>query len=322
MTNAETAQGEERAKDSANYIVMIGYGPVGRATVALLHARGTRVRVAQRSRPADLPDGVGFTTCDVLDADSVRAAVAGAAQVAVAIGFEYAGAVWSRDWPVAMRNLLDACAAAGARMVFLDNLYMYGPQTAPLVETMALSDHGRKPAARAAITRMWQDDGRVRVAALRAPDFYGPGVLLSHIGETGLAAIARGKAAMFVFNPDQPHDYAYVPDIGRAMVSLLDADDADFGQAWHMPCAPSLSTRQILALGARHAGVDLKLTTIPRLILPLLARFVPFVRELSEMRFQWDRPYRVDTAKWRARFWSDATPFEQGVAATMASFRQ
>lgn len=301
-------------------IIMIGYGPVGRATVDLLHARGTPVRVAQRSRPADLPIGVGFTRCDVLDAASVRDAVAGAAQVAVAIGFDYTGTVWSRDWPVAMRNLLDACAAAGARMVFLDNLYMYGPQTGPLVETMALSADGRKPAARAAITRMWLDDERVKVAALRAPDFYGPGVLLSHIGETGLAAIARGKAAMFLFNPDQPHDYAYVPDIGRAMVSLLDADDADFDQPWHMPCAPTLSTRRILALGARHAGVGLKLTTVPQMLLPLIARFVPFVRELHEMRFQWDRPYHVDAAKWRARFWSDVTPFEQGVAATMASF--
>lgn len=302
-------------------ILMIGYGPVGRATVALLHARGTRVRVAQRSRPVDLPDGVGFTHCDVLDAASVAAAVAGAAQVAVAIGFEYTGGVWEGVWPVAMRNLLDACAGVGARMVFLDNLYMYGPQTAPLVETMKLSDHGRKPRARAAITRIWQDDRRVKVAALRAPDFYGPGVLLSHVGETGLAAIARGKAAMFAFNPDQPHDYAYVPDIGRAMVSLLDADDSAFDQAWHMPCAPTLSTRQILALGAKHASVKLRLQTVPGWLLPLLVPFVSFLRELREMRFQWDRPYRVDASKWRARFWSDVTPFDEGVAATIASFK-
>ena len=303
-------------------ILMIGFGPVGRATVERLLARGTPVRVAQRSRPADLPDGVAFTPCDVLDAASVAAAVEGAAQVAVAIGFEYTGAVWETRWPVAMRNLLDACAAEGARMVFFDNLYMYGPQTAPLVETMPLSDHRRKPSARAAITRLWQADRRVKVAALRAPDFYGPGVLLSHIGETGLAAIARGKAAIFVFPPDQPHDYAYIPDIGRAMVSLLDADDDAFGQAWHMPCAPTLTSRQILALGAKHAGVKLRLNAIPAWLLPLIAPFVTFLRELYEMRFQWDRPYYVDATKWKARFWSDVTPFDEGVAATIASFRE
>ena len=301
-------------------ILMIGYGPVGRATVAALRAAGRTVRVAQRSRPADLPGDVPFVPCDVLDPASLNAAVAGARQVAVAIGFDYSGDVWERVWPVAMRNLLDACAAANARMVFLDNLYMYGPQRDPLVETMSLTDHGRKPAARARITRLWQDDKRVKVAALRAPDFYGPGVLLSHIGETGLAAIARGKAAMFVFSPDQPHDYAYVPDIGRAMVTLLDADDDAFGQAWHMPCAPTRTTREILAIGAATVGGPLRLRTIPRPLLAMIVPFVSFLRELNEMRFQWDRPYRVDASKWRRRFWSDVTPYEAGVAATIASF--
>ena len=301
-------------------ILMIGYGPVGRATVALLQARGTPVRVAQRSRPSDMPEGVAFTHCDVLDAASIRAAVKGAGQVAVAIGFDYTGKVWGRTWPIAMRNLLDACAEEGARMVFLDNLYMYGPQRAPLVETMPLSTHGRKPAARSKITRMWQDDDHVKTAALRAPDFYGPGVLLSHIGETGLAAIARGKPAMFVFSPDQPHDFAYVPDIGRAMVTLLDADDDAFGQAWHMPCAPTLTSRQILELGAAKAGVKLRLRTIPAFLRVMMAPFVSFLSELEEMRFQWDRPYRVDAGKWKTRFWSDVTPFYEGVAATVGSF--
>ncbi|MBY0519230.1 MAG: epimerase, partial [Sphingomonas sp.] len=131
-----------------------------------------------------------------------------------------------------------------------------------------------------------------------------------------------GKAAIFVFPPDQPQDYAYLPDIGRAMVSLLDADDDAFGQAWHMPCAPTLTSRQILALGAKHAGVKLRLNAIPAWLLPLIAPFVTFLRELYEMRFQWDRPYHVDATKWTRRFWSDVTPFDEGVAATIASFRE
>ncbi|MGL4314920.1 MAG: NAD-dependent epimerase/dehydratase family protein [Sphingomonas sp.] len=303
-------------------IVMLGYGPVGKETVALLRARGSKVRVAQRSRPVDLPADVPFTPCDVLDAASVRAAVAGAGQIAVAIGFAYTGRVWQRDWPVAMQNLLDACAAVGARMVFFDNLYMYGPQTAPLTEDMPLTKRGRKPSARAAITRLWMADDRVKVAALRAPDFYGPGVTLSHLGETGLAAVARGKLAMFTFSPDQPHDYAYVPDIGRAMVTLLDAGDDAYGQAWHVPCAPTLTSRQILAMGAAAAGVKLRLWPLSAPMRALLGPVMPFLREMGEMTFQWDRPYRVDAAKWRQRFWADVTPYGEGVAATIASFQR
>lgn len=300
-------------------IVILGYGPVGRATTARLLAQGRNVRVAQRTRPADLPDTVRFTRCDVGDAASVRDALAGASQVVVSIGFAYTGKVWEAQWPVAMQNLLDGCAAHGARMVFFDNLYMLGPQRAPLVETMPLTDHGRKPAVRAAITRMWQNDARVPVAALRAPDFYGPGVTLSHMGTTGLAALAGGKAAFMLFSPDQPHDYAYVPDIARAMVTLLDASDDAFGQAWHMPCAPTRTSRDILALGAAALGVALRLRAMPPLALDLLAPLVPMLREMREMRFQWDRPYHVDAAKWTTRFWSDVTPLEQGVTATVRS---
>ena len=304
----------------ADEIVVLGYGPVGRATAAQLLAQGRRVRVAQRSRPGDLPAGVAFTACDVLDAASVRATFAGAAQVAVAIGFAYVGKVWEHVWPIAMQNLLDGCAAHRARMVFLDNLYMVGPQHVPLVETMALTDLRRKPAARARITRMWQAETRVPVAALRAPDFYGPGVTLSHLGDTGLAALARGKAAIVLFSPDQPHDYAYVPDIGRAMATLLDADDHAFGRAWHMPCAPTRTSREVLALGAAALGVPLRLRTMPPFVLDLLAPAVPFLRELREMRFQWDRPYQVNASQWRQHFWSDVTPFETGVTATVQSF--
>ena len=305
-------------------MVVFGYGPVGRATTELLSRQGRKVRVAQRSRPADLPEGVTFVACDVLDAGQVMRAAAGADQVVVTIGFAYDGAVWGRSWPVAMANLLAACEAAGARMVFLDNLYMYGPQDAPLREDTPLTTYGVKPAVRAEITRQWMAAdaaGRVRVAALRAPDFYGPGVGLSHIGDVGFGAIVRNKRAVLIAPPDTPHEFAYVPDIARAIVSLLDATDDAFGQAWHMPSAPTLTPRQILALGARAIGVTPKISALPLWLLPALGLASPFLRGMAEMRFQWDRPYHVDAQKFARRFWSDVTPFEIGAAETARAFK-
>jgi hypothetical protein len=46
------------------------------------------------------------------------------------------------------------------------------------------------------------------------------------------------------------------------------------------------------------------------------------MREMAEMRFQWDRPYYVDARKFSAQFWSDATPFEVGAPAAALSFRK
>ena len=80
-------------------IGVIGYGAVGAATVERLAAAGRPVVVAQRQAPANLPPGVDFRRCDALDADSVRAAVAGLSQVVLAIGFPYVGALWREAWP-------------------------------------------------------------------------------------------------------------------------------------------------------------------------------------------------------------------------------
>ncbi|MFT4277766.1 MAG: NAD-dependent epimerase/dehydratase family protein [Rhodopseudomonas sp.] len=306
-------------------IVVLGYGPVGRATSGLLTTKGVAVRVAQRSRPADLPRGAVFQPCDVLDPASVASAVAGARQIVVAIGFPYVGEVWRASWPAAMQNVLAAAAAANARMVFVDNLYMYGPQHEPLREDMPLTDIGVKPAVRAAITRLWtaaSAAGQVRVAALRAPDFYGPGVGLSHLGDLAFGALAKGKRAMLIAPPDTPHDFAYVPDIARAVATLLDAPDDAFGQAWHMPSAPIRTPRQILELGARALGTPARIASLPQWLLPVVGTVSPMLREMTEMRFLWDRPYRVDARKFTSRFWSDVTPFEIGVAATALSFRE
>ena len=141
-------------------ITIFGYGRVGRATAARLMAEGREVIIAQRRAPPDLPKGATFAPSDALDRDAVVKAVRGAGQLVVAVGFAYSGVVWREAWPKAMANFVAACKATGARMVFIDNLYMYGPQSRPLVETMPLSDTGWKPAARSAATRIWMDGRR------------------------------------------------------------------------------------------------------------------------------------------------------------------
>jgi len=304
-------------------ILVIGYGPVGAATVAMLRARGQQVRVAQRRRPADLPSDVAFASCDVTDRASLSAAAQGAAEIVLAIGLPYSGPLWREAWPKIMANVVDAAAETGARVVFVDNLYMYGPQTEPLTETMPLSDHPLKPAARSAATRIWQAAsaaGRLRFAAVRGPDFYGPGVRLSVLGDASLGALARGKAALWINDADIPHDIAYVPDYARAVVSLLDAPDDAFGQAWHVPCAPIRAPRELLALAAKALDVPLRVRNLPFWALRPLSVFTPELSEFAEMRFQWDRPYRVDSSKFQARFWSDPTPFEVGMPAAARSF--
>lgn len=305
-------------------VTVFGYGPTGAATVEQLRARGTPVRLVQRRRPSTLPAGVDFMACDVLKPEDVKRAMAGASQAVVTIGFQYRASVWRAAWPKAMAALLSAAETTNARVVFIDNMYMYGPQEVALHEDLPLTSYGRKPAVRSEVTRMWRQaarEGRVRWAALRAPDFYGPGVRNSHMGDSGLVRVAQGKAAQVLMAPDMPHAFAYVPDIARAVVTLLDAPDDAFNQTWHVPCARAKSPREMLQIGADAAGVELKMMVMPTLMLRLLGVFAPMMRELIEMRFTWNRPYHVDAAKFARRFWSDATPLEVGIPAAMRSYR-
>ena len=297
--------------------VVFGAGAIGGLVARRLVARGDRVRVAQRNRSASLPNGVEFHRCDILDRASVESAVESSTQVVVAVGFPYDARVWRSAWPTAMTNVVEACARVQARIVFIDNLYQLGPQTEPRREDMPLTDRGEKPAILAEVTRIWMAASpRVRVAALRCTDFYGPGVDVSHIGASGFGRIARGKPALLLAPPDTPHDFAYAPDIARAAVTLLDAPDDAYGQAWNMPCAPTRTPREILRLGADALKVPLRIRAVPLWSLPMLGLFVRFMKEMADVGFTWDRPYVVDARKFEQRFWSDVTPFEVGAAAT------
>ncbi len=318
-----TAQ-DSVASSSFNPIPVIGYGALGREIVRQLRAAGRPVKVIQRRRPKDLPAGVEFASADTLDAAAIAAALAGAEAVICALGLPYQAKLWETGWPRSMQNILAACEAAGARLVFADNLYLYGPHDGPLTPDLPAVDYGIKPKARAEVTRLWQAAhaaGRVQVATVRSPDFYGPGVEQSVLGSASLMPLAAGKRAGLIGNADLPHDLAHVSDYARAVITLLDAPLDTYGQAWHVPTAPTRTLRQHLQMAADLAGVKLRLTVLPKWLAPLIGAFVPFVQEGIEMQFLFDRPYIVDAERFKQRFWSNVVPFERGLAETMASYR-
>lgn len=305
-------------------IIVIGYGAVGRAVVERLSQAGNHVIVIQRNRPDFLPDGAEFRACDVLDRDSIRKAVCGATSVICALGLPYSSKVWTRHWPVAMTNILSACEAARARLVIADNLYMYGPQNGPLTERLPLTGYGHKPRVRADITRLWRDahaQGRVETVSVRSPEFYGPNVGQSLLGSHTFGRIAQGKPALLMAAPDQPHDVAHVDDFARALITLMRAPSVDYGQAWHVPCAATLTLRDMLQIGADALTMPLKVQIMPGALIPLAKAVMPIVREIAEMAFLFDRPYRVDATKFSGRFWSNVVPLPSGIAQAALSFR-
>jgi nucleoside-diphosphate-sugar epimerase len=297
--------------------VVLGAGPVGLALVDELRRLGRAVRVVTRSGRADVPEGVELVQADIADPAQAARACRDATIVYGCVGLDYTG--WPERWPPMMAGMLAGAEAAGARFVFMDNLYMYGPVEEPMREDMPLTDYGRKPATRAAITRLWQEAhaaGRVPVVAVRASDFYGPRVRNAALGDLSFGRLMQDKSAQVLGDPDQPHSVAYVPDIARALVTLADAPLDAYGQAWHVPHAPARTVRELVEIFAHEVGRQAKLQTAPAFLLRLMGLFDPNAGEVVEMLYQWQRPFHVDDRKYRARFGGEATPFEQGIAAT------
>lgn len=305
-------------------IAVAGYGAVGRATVERLSTRGDQITVVQRRKPATLPANVRFVSGNIENSDEAQTALASSDVVVCAVGVPYVSKTYTTVWPVIMRNMLQACAKIGARFVFADNLYMYGPQTGPLTEDTPLTNYGKKPRVRAEITRQWQEahnNGQVRAVAVRAADFYGPDASTSVLSTYGVQRLLAGKAALAPYPPDNPHDFTYVPDFARALESLIDAPNDAYGQAWHVPDAPTRTLRDLMVQAAQLIGVKPRVTALSPIVSNILSLFRSDVRELKEMRFQWDRPYIVDSTKFSRRFWGDPTPFEMGLQATIEFYK-
>ena len=125
-----------------------------------------------------------------------------------------------------------------------------------------------------------------------------------------------GKPAECLGDPDQPHSYTYADDVARGLAALAGADDAT--GVWHLPTAPAEPTRALAGRIGEALGVPVELATMSPLLLHALGVFVRFMGELPEMAYQWQAPFVLDDAKFRARFGFGATPVADQVAATVA----
>jgi nucleoside-diphosphate-sugar epimerase len=299
---------------SASHVVL-GAGPVGRAVVAALASRGIEPAVVTRSGTS-VPRATG-RRADLTDPVRAVEAVAGAEVVFQCAQPAYHR--WPEEFPGLQARAVDAATSAGALLVVAENLYGYGPVHGPYTQDLPLAATTRKGAVRA---QMWRDleaahaAGRVRVVAGRASDFFGPGVVDSAVGQRFFGPLASGKVVRVAGDPDRLHTYTYVPDFGEALVRLSETPEA-WGQAWHVPNAPTITTRAFAEQAAAPAGTKLRLQGTPRWQLRLLGRFVPAIGETVEMLYEFDEDFVVDHTPYATLLGDHATPLDEALAATL-----
>jgi nucleoside-diphosphate-sugar epimerase len=297
--------------------VIVGRGPVGTATAELLTARGHRVRVLSRSG-GESTDAVEHRRVDAADTDALAAAAHGAAALYNAVNPAYHR--WATDWPPVASALLTAAERTGAVLVTMSNLYVYGAPTGPMGPGSPLAATDLKGRVRIA---MWREAlaaheaGRVRITEARAADFVGPQVPAAHSHLVRqLPALRRGRRAWVVGDPDALRSWAYLPDVA-ATLATLGTDERALGRAWHVPSAPPRSQRQALAdLAVALDAPPARVSRIPWAVLRGIALGSPVMREVVDVRHQFDREYVIDASATTATFGLTPTPWDEVVAAT------
>jgi nucleoside-diphosphate-sugar epimerase len=300
---------------------VLGTGPLGLAVARHLAARGDLVRAANRAGRADLPDSIEVVSANVAEAADATRACVGAAVVYHCANPPYAK--WPELHPPLMDAIIEAAAATGARLVFGDNLYAYGPVDGPLTEdlpSLARGPNGRTRARIAETLMRAHEAGRVQATIGRGSDFFGPNAHLSTVGDRVFARAIEGKPAQLLGNPDAPHTVTYIEDFARALVTLGEREGA-MGQVWHVPNPETVTMRRFVQMVFESAGQPPRLRAAPRWGIALAALFNPTLRAVREQLYQSERPWVVDSSKFERAFGWTATPLQDAVAATIAWFR-
>jgi nucleoside-diphosphate-sugar epimerase len=219
--------------DNRELHVVFGTGAVGMSVMDELIRRGSRrVRMVNRSGRTSVPEGVEVVGGDATDEAFAREASKGASVVYFALNPPYNK--WPELFPPLQAGVLEGAASAGAKLIAMENLYMFGPTGGrPITEDLPHAPNTRKGRVRAMMSKELMEahrSGKVRVAIGRASDFFGPRVLTSAAGEQVFGRTVEGKSAQVAGDPDQPHTYSYAPDIGRGLVILGEHEEA-LGQA-------------------------------------------------------------------------------------------
>jgi nucleoside-diphosphate-sugar epimerase len=304
---------------------VLGTGQLGLAIMDALIAQGKSVTLVNRSGKVNeaLPANVSWLQADMNDPAAVTRVCQGTQVAFACVQPPYTQ--WPELFPALYRAIIDGVAPTGAKLVFGDNLYMYGStQGQPIREDTPYAATGRKGRTRALIADMLMDahhTGKVCVAIGRASDFYGPRCTDSALGDNVFGNLLAGKPMDLLGNIDLPHTYSFIRDFAKALVILADHPEAD-GQAWHIPNAPTQTTREVAQMIADQAGTPLRYRSAKPWMVRTLGLFNPVLREMSEMVYEFQEPYVVDDSRFVQAFGNTATPLAQGIGETLAWFRQ
>jgi nucleoside-diphosphate-sugar epimerase len=296
-------------------------GSISNELVKILSARGVPIRLV--SRTARSTPGAEVVSADISDQDQAIRAVAGSSVVHLLAGLKYDVKVWREQWPRIMANTIEACKRARARLVFFDNVYMYGKVNGPMTEETRDAPISKKGEIRARIAANLMNEakaGNLTALIARSADFYGPGAAHGMPNALVFTPFAKGSTASWVVNDAVPHSFTFTRDAARGVAMLAESETA-WNQVWHLPTfSPAPTGKEFIDAAAQAFGVPPRYRVLNKPMLKVVGWFNPLVGELYEMLYQNDSPYVFDSTKFARAFGFAGAPYPEGIRICAASY--
>ena len=291
-------------------------GTIGKILASELKNYTNQIRLVSRN-PEKVNETDELFPADLSDTKMVEKAIEGSGLVYLVVGFDYNIKVWRDKWPKLMKATIDACIKHKAKLVFFDNIYLYDIKAiGHMLEDSPINPPGKKGLVRKEIAEMLMNEvkaGNLTALIARAPDFYGPDNEKSILIELVYKNLLKRKRPNWFIDATKKHSFIYTPDAAKATAILGNTPEA-FNQVWHLPIDNNtLTGQEWIALFNKEMKTSKKVMVLPMFMLKLSGIFIPLMREMPEMMYQYDRDYIFDSSKFNSRFNFTPTTYEMGV---------
>ncbi len=297
-------------------------GAIGRELVKFLPEYTDKIRLVSRNKKNE-GNNIEFFKADISDKDQTERAVENSEVVYLLVGIPYRVKIWQELWPKIMLNTIEACKKHNAKLVFFDNVYMYGKVNGWMTEQTPVNPVSKKGEIRAQIADHLMGEiskGNIRGLIARSADFYGPQVSTSILYELVFQKLKNGKTAQWMLNDSVKHSFTFTPDAAAAAAVLGNTDSA-YGRVWHLPTDKNaLTGKEFIELTAKEFGVKPNYFILKKWMLQSYGIFNPIVKELIEMLYQMDYDYLFDSSDFENNFFKP-TNYAEGIKSVVNSGR-
>lgn len=289
-------------------------GPIANALAKEIEKNNEALRLVSR-RKIETKGNTSWIGADLKDYNALLKAVEGSSIIYMCAGLQYNKKVWQQEWPIITTNLINVTKANGARLIFFDNVYMYGRVEGPMLESSPYKPDSVKGAVRAKVAEQLMNEikaGNISASIARAADFYGAESMNSFFDSMVLSKLSQGAKPMWLGNSKTKHSFTYVPDAAKAVYLLGKHPETD-NQIWHLPTAPSLTGIQFIKLAADIFNSKPGYMKVNKFMLNTIGLFNKMIAETSEMYYQYQYDYIFDSSKFEKTFNLKPTSYKDGI---------